>query len=173
MKYNSSVGCNSTWVDEARKSWSLLTIKMEGMNRSGEEREEPGMWPRTCVATSRKREKKGEHNKWDEKKTWRKQPYVFWDKFCSVVKRKNNHLCLWDNLCRSRSSRNDTPWSDAPFKMPQSQSYLYLQPFRPSLPLRTMYLFALLICTLTHYFVRVPTEQSKPGPPEVKVEVWV
>ena len=59
---------NSTRVDEGRKSWNLLAIKMQATNRSGEGGEEPDMWPRIWITTRREREQKGEDNKWDGKK---------------------------------------------------------------------------------------------------------
>ena len=46
-------------VDEGRKGWSLLAIKKQGTNRSGEGVEEPAMWPRVWVTTGREREKEG------------------------------------------------------------------------------------------------------------------
>ena len=49
---------NSTRVDEGRKSWNLLAIKMQGTNRGGEGGEEPAMWPRIWVTTRRERENK-------------------------------------------------------------------------------------------------------------------
>ena len=41
---------------------------MPGTNRCGEGAQEPAMWPRLWVTTRRRREKKGEENKWDGKK---------------------------------------------------------------------------------------------------------
>ena len=51
---------NSTRVDEGRKSWNLLAIKMQGTNRSGEGEEELAMWPRIWVTTINRREREKE-----------------------------------------------------------------------------------------------------------------
>ena len=59
---------NSTRVDEGRKSLNRLAIKVQGTNRSEEGGAEPTVWPRIWVTNWREREKKGEENKWDEKK---------------------------------------------------------------------------------------------------------